>query len=245
MCHPTCSALADRLERRRPFESVRPPPEREQRAARTTDEAPEYQRHVSKAADRKAEHRDHLAPVREPIDHGESRIGEIACEQRAREHAERSEDEVDAEQRDDRGDRGLPIEPRNQRRDRDRDRRDHQADDDAEAADARDLLLRQLAMAQDRRGEPELVDQRDEAEIHGGHAHQPVVGRGEDARDYEGGRPAEDLGRPLRSPRPRDARHERAVELLAVGLRRGEGYGVVGDRQLGSGSSTRKAARSM
>ena len=81
---------------------------------------------------------------------------------------------------------------------------------------------------------PNSLIMRDEAEIDHGHSHQPIVGWGEDARDDEGGRPAQDLGRPLRSSRPRDARDQRSIEVLAVQLWRRKGYGIVSDRQLGS-----------
>ena len=95
-------------------------------------------------------------------------------------------------------------------------------------------------MAQDGCSEPELADHGDEAEVDHGHSHQPIVGRGQNARDDESGRPAQNLGRPLRSSRPRDARDQRSVEVLAVRFRRRKGYGIVGDRQLGSNSSDRK-----
>ena len=106
---------ADRLERRRPRQSVRSQPKRQQRATGAGDDAPEHQRHVAEAEHGERQHRDHLREIGDAVDQRQSRIGEVAREQRARKHAERAEDEVDAQERNDLRHRRLAVEARNER----------------------------------------------------------------------------------------------------------------------------------
>ena len=136
------------------------------------------------------------------LGHRPSMQMDLLGQQRLRHHAERIQQERDAQHPEQRGESGLGIE-----RSRDvgcekHERGQERAGADDEPEDAVELLARNLLALDDGRVEPELLEDLDERQDAERHGEQPVVAGGQQPGEDDGDEPQADLHADARHAEP-------------------------------------------